>query len=57
MERILLFDSGCQSCSSIADEVQALADGWLTVRSLRDAEMRAVLDEARPGWRFEPTLR
>jgi len=36
--------------------VEEAAGGWLEARSLRDPEMRALLDRARPGWKWEPTL-
>jgi hypothetical protein len=36
--------------------VETLSGGRLEVRSLRDPEVRALLDRARPGWRWEPML-
>ncbi|RMH43801.1 MAG: hypothetical protein D6694_06625 [Gammaproteobacteria bacterium] len=56
MERYLLFDSGCSLCTSLARQVEEAADGKLTVRSLRDPEVRSILDEVKPGWRWEPML-
>ncbi len=56
MERYLLSDSGCSLCTSMAHQVEDASDGKLTARSLRDPEVRAVLDEVRPGWRWEPML-
>ena len=56
MERYLLFDSGCSLCSSIARQVEEAADGQLTPRSLRDHEVRSILDEVKSGWRWEPML-
>ncbi len=56
MERYLLFDSGCNKCSSIAHAAEDLAGGWLTVRSLTDANVRKLLDQSYPSWRWEPML-
>lgn len=56
MQRLLLFDSGCPTCSDLARKVKALSDGLLTVRSLRAPEMRTLLDRTHPGWRWEPML-
>ena len=55
-ERYLLFDSGCSVCAALAREVEARSGGRLGVRSLREPEVRALLDRARPGWRWEPML-
>lgn len=56
MERYLLFDSGCGRCSALASDVARVADGKLEARSLREPGMQAFLEEARPNWRWEPTL-
>ena len=56
MERYLLFDSGCSLCTSMAHQVEDASDGKLTARSLRGPEVQAVLDEVRPGWRWESML-
>jgi len=32
------------------------SDGKLTARTLRDPDVRSVLDDVKPGWRWEPTL-
>ena len=56
MERYLLFDSGCSLCTSIARQVENASDGKLMARSLRDPDVRSVLDEVKPGWRWEPML-
>jgi hypothetical protein len=56
MERYLLFDSGCSVCTGLAQAIERESNGWLTARSLRDAEMQALLKETRPEWRWEPTL-
>jgi hypothetical protein len=55
-ERYLLFDGGCSVCAALAREVETLSGGRLRVRSLRDPEVQALLDRARPGWRWEPML-
>lgn len=56
MERYLLFDSGCLACSGLAHEIEQAAGGWLSVRSLRSAEVQRHLDRAAPGWKWEPML-
>jgi hypothetical protein len=56
MQRYLLFDSGCSVCTRLAEDIERASDGWLMARSLRDPEMKVLLDIARPGWRWEPTL-
>ena len=56
MKRYLLFDSSCSLCTEVARRVEEAAGGWLQARSLRDPEMRALLDKAKPGWKWKPTL-
>ncbi len=56
MERFLLFDSGCSVCTGLAHAIETSAGGRLKARSLRDPEMKALLDRARPDWRWEPTI-
>jgi len=56
MERYLLFDSGCSLCTSIARRVEEASEGKLIARSLRDPDVRSILDETKPGWRWEPML-
>ena len=55
-ERWLLYDAGCSVCAALAREVETLSGGRLRVRNLRDPEVQARLDRARPGWRWEPML-
>ncbi len=55
-KRCSLFDSGCSLCTEVARRVEEAAGGWLEARSLRDPEMQALLDKAKPGWKWEPTL-
>jgi len=54
--RWLLYDSGCSVCAALAQEVEARSGGQLRVRSLREPEVQAPLDRARPGWQWEPML-
>jgi predicted DCC family thiol-disulfide oxidoreductase YuxK len=54
--RWLLYDAGCSVCAALAREVEALSGGRLRVRSLREPEVQALLDRARPGWQWEPML-
>lgn len=56
MTHYLLFDSQCLSCSSLAQAIESESQGWLAARSLHEAEMQALLNRARPGWKWEPTL-
>lgn len=56
MERYLLFDSGCNSCTKIADEVEQATAGWLTAQSLRDPAIQRILNDVQPGWQWEPML-
>ena len=54
--RWLLYDAGCSVCAALAREVEALSGGRLRVRSLREPEVQALLDQAHPGWQWEPML-
>ncbi len=56
MKHYLLFDSGCCQCSKIAKSIEKEAGGRLTTRSLRDPEVKELLDHERPGWKWEPLL-
>lgn len=56
MRRTLLFDSGCAPCTGLARAIERETDGWLVARSLHEPDVRALLDNARPGWAWEPTL-
>jgi hypothetical protein len=56
MERYLLFDGGCVLCTGLAQAIEQETQGWLTAKSLRDPAMRELLDNARPGWTWEPML-
>lgn len=56
MRQYLLFDSGCATCSNLAQAIEREVDGELTARSLRDPEMQELLDRAEPEWQWEPTL-
>ncbi|MGQ9513048.1 hypothetical protein [Thermodesulfitimonas sp.] len=56
MERYLLFDAKCPVCNRLARTIEKEARGRVKVRSLYDREMQAVLNQVRPGWRWEPLL-
>lgn len=56
MHRYLLFDSGCATCTGLAQAIERETSGWLTARSLRDQEMQTFLNATKPGWAWEPTL-
>lgn len=56
VERYLLFDSGCGRCTKLAYEIEQESEGWLAARSLRDPAIRVLLEQARPDWRWQPTL-
>gem|GEM_PF-6597108 len=45
-ERWLLYDAGCSVCAVLAREMETLSGGRLRVRSLRDPEVRALLDRS-----------
>lgn len=55
-KQYLLFDSGCSLCTSLACQVEEVSDGKLIARSLRDPEIRPILDAENPGWSWEPML-
>lgn len=56
MARYLLFDSGCPVCTGLAREIEHRSDDHLVIRSLHDPTIQALLDQAKPGWSWEPTL-
>jgi hypothetical protein len=56
MERYLLFDAKCPVCNRLAQAIEKESGGRLKVRSLYDREMQEVLNQTRPGWRWEPML-
>ena len=56
MPRYLLFDSGCSICAELAQAVEQATHGGLEARSLRDPAMQRLLAQARPHWRWQPTL-
>jgi len=55
-QTFLLFDSACSACSQLAREVERETGGMLVARSLREPDLQVWLKQARPGWRWEPTL-
>lgn len=56
MQRYLLFDSACSTCSGLAEEVERESAGLLEAKSLRDPEMHQLLEQAHAPRRWEPTL-
>jgi len=52
----VLFDSECPVCTELAEAVERSSRGYITARSLHDGEVRQLLDDARPGWMWEPML-
>jgi len=53
--RYLVFDFGCSTSAKIAAVVEE-AGGRLSVCNLHDPQAQRSLSEARPGWKWEPTL-
>ncbi len=51
----LLFDSACPRCSDVAALVRA-SGSRLEVRSLHEPDIKELLDNALPGWNWEPML-
>lgn len=56
MQRYLLSDLGCGTCSGIVDEIKKEAGDVLVVRSLAEMEMVDHLDKALPNWKWEPMI-
>lgn len=56
MKSYLLFDSGCSTCSALAQEIAEEVGDRLAVRSLRDSDIQALLSQANPNWHWEPCL-
>lgn len=55
MQKYLLYDSGCSTCSHLADVVHGAVGDSLKLLSLRTPKAKGLLDEAFPnGWRFAP---
>jgi hypothetical protein len=52
----LLIDATCQGCSQLALEIELESDWRVCVHSLHEPTIQAWLNQARPGWRWEPTL-
>ena len=50
MRHILLFDSGCSTCSRLAKEIGQATNDLLETRSLNDAQIQKLLDEAEAGF-------
>ena len=56
MERYLLFDSDCGTCSRIAEAIAPETRGWLAIRSLTEPAIQNLLSKAKPNWKWQPTL-
>lgn len=56
MKNYLLYDAGCAVCTGVAELVEQASDGWLTVRSLGDPQMAAVVAEHDPREYDRPRL-
>ncbi|MGP4079175.1 hypothetical protein ACTWQL_04610 [Pseudalkalibacillus sp. R45] len=56
VKRYLLFDSNCSVCINLATSIEKESNGWLTIRSLHNPEMKELLNQAKPDWEFEPTI-
>ncbi len=56
MKHILLFDSQCMACGSLANQVKAIAKDRLDVRTLHDPEMKELLNKNYDRWKWEPKL-
>lgn len=56
MKRYLLFDSGCTTCSKIANRIEGVVEGHVEIRSLHDRSMQDLLKTADMDWQWRPTL-
>ncbi len=56
MQRYLLFDSACNLCAQIAEDVIRESEGRLEARSLREPAIREMLNKAQPNWQWEPMV-
>lgn len=52
----LLFDSSCSLCSDLAGDVERASGGTLLTKSLYAPDAIELLKQARPNYKFEPTL-
>jgi hypothetical protein len=52
----LLFESGCLTCTHIAETVGEMSGGALVARGLHEPEVKDLLDANVPGWRPRPML-
>jgi methylamine dehydrogenase accessory protein MauD len=52
----LLFDSSCSLCSDLAGDVERASNGTLLTKSLYAPDAIELLKQARPDYKFEPTL-
>ena len=56
MQRYLLFNSGCATCTQLAQAIERESNGWLVGKSLTDASMCALVKQVRPNSLAEPAL-
>lgn len=56
MKYILLFDSQCMKCGSLANQVKGIAKERLDVRTLHEPEIKELLDRNFGEWTWEPKL-
>ncbi|WP_221568986.1 hypothetical protein [Alkalihalobacillus sp. TS-13] len=56
VKRYLLFDSNCSVCINLATSIEKESNGWLTIQSLHNPEMKERLNQVKPDWTFEPTI-
>jgi predicted DCC family thiol-disulfide oxidoreductase YuxK len=57
VERYLVYDARCGSCSRLAEALRDAVGDKLKAISIHDGEARALLDQARPGgWKYAPYL-
>lgn len=54
--RYLLFDASCTLCTDLAGEVERASGGALATKSLYAPDAIELLKQARPNYKFEPTL-
>jgi hypothetical protein len=53
---LLLFDSGCVTCTQVAATITRLTGGAMAAHSLREPEVERLLTREVPGWRPRPML-
>lgn len=56
MSSVLLFNSKCSKCDSVARKIHQESNGKIEIASLYDPKIKATLDEIQPDWQWEPML-